>query len=139
MDLTRLQPRPFHGTIRISVCGAWFSLAHHWALDCRQRMIVTASVLRWLEVVPWFDQGACSSVPTWHRCGVAAGPCQIRRLRRDRSHAQPPLGGEHGEDPRFATARPRRHAGPGCRGACFSHGHSRAAAAPQRCCPDRVR
>jgi hypothetical protein len=34
--------------------------------------------------------------------------------RRDRSHAQPPLGGEHGEDPRFDAAehdarlRPRR-------------------------------
>jgi hypothetical protein len=25
-------------------------------------------------------------------------------LRRDRSHAQPPLGGEHGEDPRFDAA-----------------------------------
>ena len=38
-------------------------------------------------------------------------------MRRDRSHAQPPLGGEHGEDPRFATDRARRHAWSGHRGA----------------------
>ena len=28
-------------------------------------------------------------------------------LRRDRSHAQPPLGGEHGEDPQFDATRAR--------------------------------
>jgi hypothetical protein len=35
---------------------------------------------------------------------VAPQPGQIRRLRRDRSHAQPPLGGKHGEDPQFDRA-----------------------------------
>ena len=53
---------------------------------------------------------------TWHSVGIARRPGQIRRLRRDRSHAQPPLGGEHGEDPQFdraehdAMLRPRRGA-----------------------------
>ena len=30
-----------------------------------------------------------------------AGPVKFVAQRRDRSHAQPPLGGEHGEDPQF--------------------------------------
>jgi hypothetical protein len=58
----------------------------------------------WLIRVPWFDQSTCSSVPTWHSVGIAHRRGQIRRLRRDRSHAQPPLGGEHGEDPQFDRA-----------------------------------
>jgi hypothetical protein len=44
-------------------------------------------------MVPWFDQSACSFVPTWHSSGAGRGPCQIRRSRRDRSHAQPPAAG----------------------------------------------
>src|SRR5271165_6920294 len=43
-----------------------------------------------------------------------ARPVKFDAQRRDRSHAQPPLGGEHGEDPQFdraehgATLRQRR-------------------------------
>src|SRR6201995_2226564 len=50
---------------------------------------------------------------TCHPAGIARRPGQIRRLRRDRSHAQPRLWGEHGEDPQFdgaehdAMLRPR--------------------------------
>jgi putative transposase len=32
-------------------------------------------------------------VPTWHRRGIARRPGQIHRVRRDRSHAQPPVSG----------------------------------------------
>ena len=35
----------------------------------------------------------------------ARGPCPIRRLRREWSRAQPPLGGEHGKEPRLSLAR----------------------------------
>ncbi|MGH9480349.1 MAG: hypothetical protein ACRD1A_14045 [Terriglobales bacterium] len=30
------------GTVRISVCEARFSLAHHWAIDCRQGVAALA-------------------------------------------------------------------------------------------------
>jgi hypothetical protein len=42
--------------------------------------------------VPWFDQCACSFVPTCPFTGIARKPGQIRRSRRDRSHAQPACG-----------------------------------------------
>jgi hypothetical protein len=57
--------------------------------------------------VPWFDQGACSFVPTYHRSGARAevvSNSPRRFARWDRNHAQPRLGGEHGEDQRFDTA-----------------------------------
>ena len=116
------------------------SLTHHWAIDCKRRMTVAAS------------HDACSRlflglttapVPSSRPANVPAAAreaCQIRRLRRDRSHAQPLLGGEHGEDPRFATGLAggatmwaRR------RGASLSHGHSLGAAEPRRWRPDRDR
>jgi hypothetical protein len=61
-------------------------------------------------------KSACSSAPTCHFTGIARKFGQIRRLRRDRSRAQPPLGagpepraapawGEHGEDPQFDRAK----------------------------------
>src|ERR1019366_10141738 len=34
-------------------------------------MIVTARPRRSRAIVPWFDQGACSFVPTWNRSGTA--------------------------------------------------------------------
>jgi hypothetical protein len=67
-------------------------------------MAYSASCHVLLIRVPWFDQSACSFVPTCHSTGIARKPGQIRRPRRDRSHAQPPLGGEHGEDPQFDRA-----------------------------------
>ena len=39
-----------------------------------------------------------------------AGGVKSAASRRDRSHAQPPLGGEPGEDPRFDAAGHLRHA-----------------------------
>src|ERR1019366_1127267 len=36
-------------------------------------MIVTARPRRSRAIVPWFDQGACSFVPTWNRSGTASG------------------------------------------------------------------
>lgn len=53
--------------------------------------------------------------------------------------AAPRLGGEHGEDRRFATARARRHAWPSRRGAPISHGHIHVAAEPRRWPPDQDR
>src|SRR5208283_2847582 len=51
-----------------------------------------AAALRCASQLSNSGQSACSSVPTCHSIGVARRPGQIRRLRRDRSHAQPPLG-----------------------------------------------
>ena len=97
------------GSVRISVCEALFSLTHHWVNDCKRRVIVTARP----------------------RC---AGDCSLVRLKRlflrpdlrlswrraRRAVSNPPssagpepraaaVWGEHGEDPRFAAARARRH------------------------------
>src|SRR4051794_26423333 len=38
-----LGDKPARGDVRISVCGAQFSLTHHWANECMGRVIVTAS------------------------------------------------------------------------------------------------
>jgi hypothetical protein len=73
----------------------------------RRRMIVTARP----RLLRLFLGSIKAPVPSSRPAIVpaaACGPCQIRRSRRDRSHAQPPLGGEHSEDPRFGTARARR-------------------------------
>ena len=66
-------------------------------------------------------------------------PCQIRRLRRDRSHAQPRLRASMART--HDLARPGRGATvrAGCRGATLSHAHIRGAAEPRRWRPDRAR
>ena len=70
---------------------------------------------------------------------AALGPCQIRRLRRDRSHAQPPLGASMART--HDLPRPGRgsHAAAIGRGAPISHGRIPVAAAPRRSPPDRDR
>jgi hypothetical protein len=70
-----------------------FSLARDRASNCIEGMASPASSYTGLIHVPWFDQGTCSSVPTWHFVGIARRRGQIRRLRRDRSPRTAPLGG----------------------------------------------
>jgi hypothetical protein len=127
------------GSVRISVCEASFSRTHNWVFDCKRWRIVAARLRHLLGL---FLGSIKAPVPS-SRPGIipatARWPCQIRRLRRDRSHAQPPLGGEPGEDPRFATARRGAMLRPGHRGAPISHGHSQAVAGPWRWCPNRDR
>ena len=129
----------FDGSVRISVCEASFSRTHNWVFDCKRWRIVAARLRHLLGL---FLGSIKAPVPS-SRPGIipatARWPCQIRRLRRDRSHAQPPLGGEPGEDPRFATARRGAMLRPGHRGAPISHGHSQAVAGPWRWCPNRDR
>ena len=103
LEVDRERHRPDGDCQNFCVRGV-FSLAPDWASHCIEGMAYLANRYTWLTHVPWFDQSACSCVPTWHSVGIARRRGHIRRLRRDRSHAQPPPGGEHGEDPQFDRA-----------------------------------
>ena len=84
------------------------------------RRAVVAARANPVVVVPWFDRSVRCFVPTRHCPGAAGRPCQIRCLRRDRSHAQPPLGGRAWRAPRFVTAEHGAMLRPACRGAPIS-------------------
>ncbi len=80
-----------------------------------------------------------SFVPTCHDPGGCAWAVSNPPSSAGPEPRAAPAWGEHGEDPRFATARARRHAAAIGRDAPLSHGRIQAAAAPRRSPPDRDR
>ena len=98
------QIEQLRGSVRISVYEAFsvsppigqVTVSGEWPTRQARMLADPCSLVRSRATVPPSRPG----IPS----GIARRRGQIRRLRRDRSHAQPPLGGEHGEDPQFDRA-----------------------------------
>jgi hypothetical protein len=92
------------GSVRFSVCEA-FAVSPTIGLATVSGGWLTRQAANVLLIhVPWFDQSACSFVPTWHASGSRAQARSNSPLAAGPEPRAAPAWGEHGEDPQFDRA-----------------------------------